>query len=71
MYLEMLLMTGGYSPPFTKEDKHWLPKVVDNAIQGIDIGSRHPAFFQKLVTNDDLCRIFLDALERKMEEANL
>jgi hypothetical protein len=39
--------------------------VLDDVVNGVDIGSRYPSFFHNLITNSHLRRIFLDELERK------
>ena len=62
--LELLPVSRRHSADLTKSDYDWLPKVVDDALKGSDIGARYPSFFQKLVTSNELCEEFLDALEQ-------
>ena len=45
-------------------DNEWLPLVVRDSLQGVDIGFQYPAFFQKLLTNPRLRRLFLSEIER-------
>lgn len=45
-------------------DYEWMPQVVEDALQGVDIGSRYPAFFQKTLINSALRRSFLQALRK-------
>lgn len=51
------------TPPVTESDNEWLPLVVQDSIRGIDIGFQYPAFFQKLLVNARLRRLFLAELE--------
>lgn len=51
------------SPPLLESDYQWLPKVVEDSLQGTDIGANYPAFFQKLLASEDLRRTFLRALD--------
>lgn len=53
-----------HSVPPTDSDNEWLPLVVRDSLQGVDIGFQYPAFFQKLLTNPRLRRIFLSEIER-------
>lgn len=52
------------SLPLTESDNEWLPLVVRDTMEGIDIGFQYPAFFQKLLTNSRLRRLFLTALDQ-------
>jgi len=66
LFLDLARAPGWQSPQVTKEEVQWLPRVVEDALQGIDLGVRYPAFFKKLVVSDELCRVLLDALERRI-----
>jgi len=46
-----------------QEDEALLSLVVDDAAKGVDISSRYPDFFQRLLEDDDLRQAFLEALE--------
>jgi hypothetical protein len=63
----LILLPTSYwqAPPLTEEDGEWLSIVAEDALEGVDIGSRYPAFFQKLITNSSLRQSFLDELERQ------
>ena len=50
--------------PLTESDNEWLPLVVRDSLRGVDIGFQYPAFFQKLLTNPRLRRLFLSEIER-------
>jgi hypothetical protein len=52
--------------PVTEADYEWLPKVIDASLRGNDIGCHYPAFFQKLLTNPNLRKMFLDELELQL-----
>lgn len=67
LFLELLPISRWQNAPLTEEDYQWLHKVIDDAIGGIDIGSRYPAFFQKLVTSSKLGQTFLDELDRRLD----
>lgn len=68
LFLELLHESRWVSPPPSEADNEWLPLVVRDAIDGKDIGSLYPAFFQKLVANDRLCQVFLDELDKRQKE---
>ncbi|HRQ41789.1 MAG TPA: hypothetical protein PLD25_28030 [Chloroflexota bacterium] len=53
-----------HSLPPTDSDNEWLPLVVRDSLQGVDIGFQYPAFFQKLLTNPRLRRLFLSEIEQ-------
>ncbi len=57
--------------PLTEKEHEWLPQVVDNCLQGTDIGLRYPSFFQKLLINSSLRQAFMASLEQKMQRRNL
>jgi hypothetical protein len=44
-------------------DVEMLSMVVDDVIRGVDIAKRYPSFYQKLIQNMELRRLFLDVLE--------
>ncbi|MCL4261825.1 MAG: hypothetical protein KJ069_01350 [Anaerolineae bacterium] len=53
-----------HSTPLTDSDNEWLPLVVRDSLRGVDIGFQYPAFFQKLLLNPGLRRLFLSEIER-------
>lgn len=59
--------------PITVEEEDMLSLVVNDALQGVDIIKQYPAFYQKLLTNDELRQTFLDALDllEKSQSGNL
>jgi hypothetical protein len=46
-----------------------MPRVVEDSLQGVDIGANYPAFFQKLLANSDLRQSFLNALAVRLATA--
>jgi hypothetical protein len=65
-FLALMPHSRWHSPPLTEVDNQWLPKVVEDAAKGIDIGANYPAFFQKLLASDTLRQSFLKALDIKL-----
>lgn len=65
-FLALMPHSGWHSPPLTEADIKWLPKVVEDAAKGIDIGANYPAFFQKLLVSDTLRQSFLNALDAQL-----
>ncbi|MCP5094884.1 MAG: hypothetical protein GY943_04960 [Chloroflexi bacterium] len=57
--LELMPMSRWDSLPVTDSDYEWLPNVVRDTLKGLDIGAQYPAFFQKLLTNNELRQSFL------------
>jgi hypothetical protein len=55
-----------HSLPLTESDNEWLPLVVRDSLKGVDIGFQYPAFFQKLLTNPRLRRLFLSEIEHAL-----
>lgn len=53
-----------HSLPLSESDNEWLPLVVRDSIQGVDIGFQYPAFFQKLLMNPRLRLVFISALDQ-------
>ncbi len=47
-------------------DYEWIPQVIQDCLRGVDIGSRYPAFFQKLLVSPGLRKAFLKTLESKI-----
>lgn len=52
--------------PLAEADYQWVPRVIEDSLQGVDIGANYPAFFQKLLANGDLRQSFLSALEARL-----
>jgi hypothetical protein len=46
-----------------REDEEMLSLIIDDALRGIDIASRYPVFFKKLLANEELREAFLDSLD--------
>lgn len=55
------------SPPILDEDEKMLSLVVDDVLKGIDIRTRYPAFFNKLMADSALQEAFLDVLTLMVE----
>jgi len=66
--LKLMPEFNRHSPPITDSDYEWLPKVVQDSLNGVDIGFQYPAFFQKLLLNPRLRRIFIDDLMLAMSQ---
>ena len=64
-FLDLLPHSRQQASPLTESDREWITSVLDDVVNGVDIGSRYPSFFHNLITNSHLRRIFLDELERK------
>jgi len=62
-FLALLPASRWHSPPLTDEDSEWLKIVAKDVLKGVDIGANFPAFFQKLITNQQLRQAFLEELE--------
>lgn len=62
-YLALMPVSEWRSPATTKRDDEWLGQVVAAALQGEDIGAQYPSFFQKLLGDATLRRVFLTKLE--------
>jgi hypothetical protein len=60
--LDLMPMSRWDSLPTTESDYEWLPKVAQDAVKGLDIGAQYPAFFQKLLTNNELRQAFLQVI---------
>ena len=67
-FLSLIPKARWEAPPLTERDQEWLPVVVRDALEGRDLGACHPNFFQKLLTNEQLRRTFLDRLGMLDEE---
>jgi hypothetical protein len=65
--LDLIPLSRWDTFPVTDSDFDWLPSVVDDALQGKDIGAKYPAIFQKLLTNDDLRQAFLANLTKRKD----
>ncbi len=66
MLLELMHTSRWDSLALSKTDYDWLPYVVKDAMKGLDIGGKYPAFFQKLLTNNQLRESFCLALHHAM-----
>ena len=66
-FLELLPASRWDSAPITDADTRWLPVVIDGVMSGLDIGSRFPSFFQKLLMSNVLREAFLNALADRLK----
>ncbi len=62
-FLNLVPEFNRHSPPLTERDNEWLPLVVQDSLKGVDIGFQYPSFFQKLLLNPRLRRLFMAELE--------
>jgi len=67
MLLDLMPLSRWDSLPVSESDFSWLPSVVEQALNGKDIGAQYPAIFQKLLTNDELRQAFLSKLAKKRD----
>lgn len=60
-----LVTSSQTEAPFTleKEDETMLSVILSDALEGVDIASRYPVFFTRLMTEPALSAVFLDALD--------
>ena len=52
-------------------DSEMLSLVVNDALKGIDISMRYPAFYRKILNNEDLRQAFMDTLGSMENEAQM
>ena len=57
--------------PLTEKEAEWMPQVVNDCLEGTDIGFRYPSFFQNLLMNSMLREAFMVALAQKLELRSL
>lgn len=60
--LRQLLPSNQLPPVATEEDFEMLSLIISDTLQGVDIPTRYPSFYNKLLTNSELREAFLDAL---------
>jgi hypothetical protein len=65
-FLALMPHSKWQNSPLVDEDFQWVPKVVEDSLKGVDIGAYYPAFFQKLLANDELRQSFLRALDAQV-----
>ncbi len=68
-FLALMPHSRWQNSPLVEADYQWVPQVVEDSLQGIDIGANYPAFFQKLLANGDLRQSFLSALVVRLDSA--
>jgi hypothetical protein len=68
-FLALMSHSRWQNLPLAESDSQWLPKVVEDCFNQVDIGATYPAFFQKLLLCSELRRVFMDALDRRMNAA--
>ncbi len=56
------------NPPKLAAEHEMLSLIVDEAIKGVDIARRYPAYYHKLIENPDLRQAFLDVLQSMADE---
>jgi len=66
IFLNLLPKSPAEDQPVTEADNQWLSKVLDDTLQGVDIGQRYPSFFQKLILNGLLRQAFLHELDKRL-----
>lgn len=66
--LDLIPFSRWDSLPLAESDFSWLPSVVKDAVKGKDIGAQYPAFFQKLLTNNELRKAFLSELSKTVDK---
>lgn len=57
------LAHAGDVEPIRRENDAMFSLALDAALKGVDVSKRYPAFFRRLLTDPELRRDFLDALE--------
>ena len=57
--------------PITEKEEEWIPQVVNDCLDGTDIGFRYPSFFQKMLMNSMLRDAFMVDLAQKLELRSL
>ena len=62
-YLALMPVSEWRSPATTDRDTEWMTQVIDDALEGKDIGAAYPSFFMKLLGDATLRHIFLSKLE--------
>ena len=62
-YLSLIAHTMWDRSTIRPKDFHWIPKVAEDVINGVDIGLQYPSFFQKLLANGELRRAFIKRLK--------
>lgn len=67
-FLNLIPEFNRHSPPVTESDNEWLPQVVQDSLKGVDIGFQYPSFFQKLLMNPHLRRLFMKELRTALEQ---
>jgi hypothetical protein len=68
-FLALMPHSRWQNSPLVKADYEWVPRVVEDSLQGVDIGANYPAFFQKLLTNRELRQTFLNALTVRLDSS--
>ena len=68
-FLALMPHSRWQNSPLVEADYQWVPQVVEDSLQGIDIGANYPAFFQKLLANGELRQSFLSALVVRLDSA--
>lgn len=68
-FLALMPHSRWQNSPLVEADYQWVPRVVEDSLQGVDIGANYPAFFQKLLANSDLRQFFLNALAVRLDNA--
>lgn len=65
-FLALMPHSNWQNSPLVDEDYQWVSKVVEDSMKGVDIGAYYPAFFQKLLANEELRQSFLQVLDTQL-----
>ncbi len=68
-FLALMPHSRWQNSPLVEADYEWMSRVVEDSLQGVDIGANYPAFFQKLLANGELRQSFLNALAVRLDTA--
>ena len=68
-FLALMPHSRWQNSSLVEADYEWVPRVVEDSLQGVDIGANYPAFFQKLLANRELRQSFLNALAVQLDTA--
>lgn len=68
-FLALMPHSRWQNSPLVNADYEWVPRVVEDSLQGVDIGAYYPAFFQKLLASRELRQFFLNALAVRLDSS--
>lgn len=67
-FLALMPHSRWQNSPLVEADYQWTNRVVEDSLKGVDIGANYPAFFQKLLANNDLRQTFLTMLDARVDK---